>query len=153
MEHVVVHIGDDGGSNWSGVAPEHALEWTRVFLQLPPVWPGAGCLWMLSQALERGEPAGVTQWAHRARRAGAIGLRPSTYRALSASLDRVPRTEAVSHPDNDLDRSLPNHPTRRFDDALWAPWSALVESGATEDDATRLLLAARDAQLAAMDRS
>ena len=142
----VITESEGGPRIWAGMPLERALAWTGVLIRRRPVWPGAGAMWMVSQAYRRGLPAGIREWAHRARVAEAMGLDPERYEALHASLDRVPRTESAAHPDNDLDLRHAVPPTRPFDAALWSPWSALLDAGRQPDEATRLLLAARDAK-------
>ena len=145
----VAVVFDIGGQRpiWAGMPPERALAWTGVLIRRRPVWPGAGPMHLLCRAYEAGRPAGIAQWAHRARVAESIGIGPDRYEALHASLDRVPRTEAAAHPDNALDRSIHLHPVRAFDAVLWSPWSGLLDDGLEPDEATRLLLVARDAEL------
>ena len=96
--------------------------------------------------LEEGRPAGFSDWPVRARQAEALGFTPATYEALHASLDRVRPAEFASHPDNHLIRRGTLVPVRPFDVELWAPWPGLVAGGVPEDEATRALLRAREAE-------
>jgi hypothetical protein len=143
MSGIVYH--PDGAGLWKGFAPDRALAWTRVLRVHWPSWPGATAMWMLSTALREGRPAGLADWALRARVAEETGFGPDTYDRLHRALDAIPAVEHPAHPDNDPDPRWPVHSIRLFDPAMWRDWPWLVASGWEDEEAARLLLAAKEA--------
>jgi hypothetical protein len=143
MSGIVYH--PDGAGLWKGFAPDRALAWTRVLRVHWPSWPGATAMWMLSTALQEGRPAGLADWALRARVAEDSGFGPDAYDRLQRALDAIPAVEHPAHPDNDPDPRWPVHAIRRFEPAVWADWHWLVASGWDDEEAARLLLAAQEA--------
>lgn len=142
----VVHIVDPQRV-WEPMPIGRALAWSQVFVRWTPVWPGGAGLWTIRSALDRGRPAGLVEWADRARTAEAAGFSSARYLALQESLDRVWPDRFASHPDNDLDRRTPVRPVRRFDASFWAPWLGLTGGGMVDDEATGLLLGVADSAL------
>lgn len=139
----VVHIVDPQRV-WEPMPIGRALAWSQVFVRWAPVWPGGAGLWTIRSALRRGRPAGLVEWADRARTAEAAGFSSARYLALQESLDRVWPDRFASHPDTDLDRRTPVRPVRRFDASFWAPWLGLTGGGMADDEATGLLLGVAD---------
>lgn len=142
MSAVPVYFSLSDDSHWGEMPRSRALEWTRVFLVRRPSVPSTA-MWMVSPALERGVPAGFSDWAVRARLAEMLGFSPAGYELLQAALDVVPATDFPEHPDNHLIRTG-LAPVRPFDPHRWGPWPALVAGGATPEAAARLLLARGD---------
>lgn len=130
---------------WEGFSPRRALAWSRVLRVHWPTFPGMSALWAISIGLDEGVPAAITAWAERARVAEAVGFTPESYERLQQSLDDIPAVELPAHPDNDPDPRWPAHAIRAFDARLWSDWPLLVDLGWDDEEAVRLLLAARDA--------
>lgn len=143
MTDIVYH---QGGADqlWAGFSRERAVEWTRVLRVHWPSWPGATAMWLLSTALQEGKPAGLADWADRAREAEEAGFDPERYDRLHRALDAIPAVDHPSHPDNAPDPRWPVHSIRAFDAVVWTDWPWLVESGWSDDEAVRLLLTAQD---------
>ena len=139
MSDVPVYF-DLGGGNpyWDGIPQERALRWTAVLLHRRPSVPGT-IIWRVRPDLERGVPAGFTDWAHRAQVAETIGFTPESYETLHASLDEIDAQRFPAHPDNHLVK-LGLTKVRRFDTERWASWNRLVTDGMTPLDATERLL-------------
>jgi N-formylglutamate amidohydrolase len=134
---VYFSVGDDN-EQWLGIPRARALEWTRAFLRRQPSVPGT-VIWMVRPNLEKGVPAGFTDWARRAHEAEAIGFTPDSYEALHAALDDINAERFPSHPDNHrVKQGLKE--VRPFDAERWASWNRLVADGVTPIQATERLL-------------
>lgn len=142
MSEIQYH--QSGAELWQGFSPDQALTWTRVLRMHWPSWPGATAMWLLSTALQAGEPAGLADWADRARQAEEAGFTPERYDRLHRALDAIPAIEHPAHPDNDPDPRWPVHSIRLFDAAMWTDWPWLVDAGWHDEEAALLLLAAKD---------
>lgn len=129
---------------WFGIPRERALEWTRVLRVHWPSWPGPTAMWQVTTGMQEGRPAELPEWADRAREAEGLGFTPALYDRLHLALDAIPAVEVPAHPDNEPDPRWPAHVIRAFDPGLWSDWPWLVESGWSDEEAVRLLLADRD---------
>jgi hypothetical protein len=129
---------------WHGFDLAEALDWTRVLRMHWPDWPGPAALWSISVGLQEGRPTALPDWVERARTAEAIGFTPALYDRMHRALDAIPAVEHAAHPDNAPDPRWPVHTIRAFDATMWSDWPWLVGSGWSDEEATRLLLSARE---------
>lgn len=138
MDDVPVYFSLADDEHWAGIPRSRALEWTRVFLRWQPSVPGT-IIWMVRPNLEKGVPAGFTDWARRAEVAESLGFTPASYAALQEALDAIDPIEHAAHPDNHLVKHGIKA-VRPFDVERWRAWPRFVGDGLDPVSATSLLL-------------
>lgn len=138
MDDVPIYFSLADSTHWEGIPLPRALEWTRVLLRWHPSVPGT-IIRLVRPNLERGVPAGFTDWAARARLAESLGFTPAGYAALQESLDAIDPAEHPAHPDNHLVKAGITA-VRPFEVDRWASWPRFVAEGLDPAAATSLLL-------------
>ncbi|MFC0681754.1 hypothetical protein ACFFGH_28315 [Lysobacter korlensis] len=125
---------------WSGLPLSRALEWTRVFFDFPPAFPGPSFMNFAYRGFRRGRPGGFPEWSDAARAGERVAMTPEHYYTLRLTLGVIPPSQYARHPHNFEETNPYGYPVKPLRLDEWGMWVGLVNSGTTPLRATRLVL-------------